>query len=137
MLEEICREIRNFFVTKIYKGPIEISDGMIHLPDGFLLQDQYYFVLGSVFNDGVHKFPEPSLKDESFYGEVWAMAVPQAVIALEKKISEFVESDEGSPSSYQSESWGGYSYTKASGTDGVPLTWKSVFKNELARWRRI
>jgi hypothetical protein len=39
-------------------------------------------------------------------------------------------------SPYQSESFGGYSYSKESGGEGG-MNWKTHFANELWKWRKI
>lgn len=150
MLTELCQELRNWFEKDKYFGTFTIEGGQ--LADGSMLQDgQYFRIVGSVFNDGVHKY-EPNnaeredLHDEVFEGAIWAMAVPPTVIALSEKISAWMGKYGGADSSamspFQSESFGGYSYSKGStgsssfGGSSVP-TWKSVFADELNRWRKI
>ena len=147
MLTEVCQELRNWFEREKYFGAFTIEGGQ--LTDCSYLQDgQYYRIIGSVFNDGVHKWPDDDLQDESFEGAIWAMAIPPKVIALSDKIAEWDDTYGGASghamSPFQSESFGGYSYSKGSGGSGsgggggssVP-TWKSVFADELNRWRKI
>ena len=38
---------------------------------------------------------------------------------------------------YTSESFGGYSYTRAAASDGRPLGWQDVFSARLSRWRKV
>ena len=151
MLTELCQELKNWFEREIHFGTFTIEGGQ--LADSSFLQDgQYFRVVGSVFNDGVHKY-EPTnaqreqLHDEEFEGAIWAMAVPPTVIALSEQIDEWTEKyggvDSASMSPFQSESFGGYSYSKGSGSSSgssggssVP-TWKSVFADDLNRWRKI
>lgn len=145
MLTELCQELRNWFEKEKYFGTFKIEGGQ--LADGSFLQDgQYFRIVGSVFNDGVYVWPDNTLRDEVFDGAIWAMAVPPTVIALSDKISEWNEKYGGVNSSamspYQSESFGGYSYTKSSGggsgsTASSAPTWKSVFASELNRYRKI
>ena len=40
-------------------------------------------------------------------------------------------------SPYTSESFGDYSYTKATGESGAPLTWRDVFASRLNAWRKL
>jgi len=147
MLTELCQELKNWFEKDKYFGTFTIEGG--RLADGSFLQDgQYYRIVGSVFNDGVHKYDPTdteSLVDEVFEGAVWAMAVPPTVIALSERISAWMNKYGGADSSamspFQSESFGGYTYSKGSGGSGaggssVP-TWKSVFADELNRWRKL
>lgn len=137
MLTEICAEIRNYFVTKIHEGAFEIVGGKI-TPLDFLQKNQYFRIVGSAFNDGVYKnTADLELTDESFSGAVWSMAVPPSVVDLTAEIEEFNKSDAGKPSPYTSESFGGYSYSKATDSNGVPLTWQKAFASRLNKWRRI
>lgn len=144
MLTELCQELRNWFEHRKMFGTFTIKDGQIDVPDGSLQEGQYFRIVGSVFNDGVHQYrsAEEELKDEVFSGAVWSMALPPAVIELSERISEWVSQyGESVSSPYSSESFGGYSYTKASSGQGsaassVP-TWQSTFANELHRWRKI
>lgn len=146
MLTELCQEIRNWFERTITTGTITISNGEITFQDGTkpeLLSGQYYRIVGSVFNDGVHQWDgENDLVDETFDGAVWAMAIPKEVERLAEDIEEWREKYENpeSPnfSPYQSESFGGYSYTKGAGTEtGTSIGWKTAFKSALTKWRKI
>ena len=137
MLTEICAELRNYFVSDIHNGTFEIVGGKI-APLDFIQENQYFRIVGSVFNDGVYKYTDKlELTDEKFIGSVWSMAVPPSVIDLAEEIKAFNESDAGKPSPYTSESFGGYSYSKATDSNGVPLTWQKVFANRLNKYRRI
>lgn len=143
MLTELCQELRNWFERKKFFGTFTIENGQINLPDGSLQSGQYFRIVGSVFNDGVHKYDPESeqLIDEVFKGAIWSMAVPPSVVDLSERISEWVTKYGDSVSSpYSSESFGGYSYTKASSGQGNAdsnPTWRSVFASELNRWRKI
>lgn len=137
MLTEVCAELRNYFVSDIHNGTFEIVGGKI-TPLDFIHENQYFRIVGSVFNDGVYKnTADLVLTDEVFSGSVWAMAVPPSVVALAEEIKKYNESDEAKPSAYNSESFGGYSYTKATDSNGVPLDWKKVFASRLNKYRRI
>lgn len=136
MLDAICRELRNYFVKDIYKGSFAIAGGTLS-PSEFLKDGQYYCLVGSVFNDGVHQFPNDVLTDEEFEGEVWAMGVPPSLIALTEKINAFVDSEGAQPSPFTAESFAGYSYQRATNSDGMAVTWQDAFRRELNRWRRI
>ena len=135
-LTNLCAELRNYFETKKRFGTFTISDGSLS-PSNFLQDGQYYRIVGSVFNDGVHRHPAHDLTDETFDGAVWAMAVPPAVVELLQKIQEFEAATANAPTNYISESFGGYSYTKATDENGLPAGWRSVFKSELNRWRKL
>ena len=141
-LTELCQELRNWFERDKFFGEFTIENGTINVPDGSLQDGQFFRVIGSVFNDGVHKYGEGELTDEVFKGAIWSMAVPPAVIDLSERISAWVTKyGESVSSPYSSESFGGYSYVKASGagqgnaTSGP--TWQSTFASELNRYRKI
>lgn len=147
MLTEICAEIRNYFLRDyrkdIHVGKFTISGGSIE-PLSFLQEGQYFRIVGSIFNDGVHQYGDGEpLVDEVFSGAVWAMAVPPAVIALDAEIDEWIANNKDILNSpYQSESFGGYSYSKASGGatssgDVIVYGWESQFASKLDPYRRI
>lgn len=148
VLTELCQELHNWFVLDKVFGTVTISGGSITI-DGeapALLQNQYFRIVGSVFNDGVHKYGDQTdtLTDETFDGAIWLMGVPKAVIDLASEIAAWVAKYGGAEgvatSPFASESFGGYSYSKAtfssSGGSGA-ATWQTVFKSRLNAWRKI
>ena len=136
MLDEILAEIRNYFVVKVHSGDFEVIGGKLS-PLDFLQNGQYFKIHGSIFNDGVYRYPESGLVDETFSGEIWALAVPPTLIALVADIEDYEKKAKENVSPFESESFGGYSYTKATDSNGSPLTWKTVFAKKLNRWRKI
>lgn len=143
MLTELCQELRNWFERDKYIGAFTIENGQISMPDGSIQSGQYFRIIGSVFNDGVHKYGENILVDEIFKGAVWTMAVPPAVVDLSERIRQWIDKYGDLVSSpYSSESFGGYSYVKAgsgrgNGDSSAGLTWQDTFANELNKWRKI
>lgn len=144
MLTELCKELNNWFCRGIYFGNFKIVNGV--LTGSFNLQNgQYFRICDSVFNDGVYQYPASGLIDEVFEGTVWAMAVPPTVIALQAEIEKWLADDgvqKALKSPYTSESFGGYSYTKASGNTSqnggmAGYTWQEHFADQLNRWRKI
>ena len=138
MLTEICAELRNYFEVPNGRhfGKFEISGGSI-APLDFLQEGQYFRIVGSVFNDGVFQYPATSLTDEVFEGAVWAMALPPSIIALSAEIEAYNDSDAGKASPFTSESFGGYSYTKAIDANGAPIGWQKAFASRLNKWRKL
>ena len=136
-MNDLCDNLRNYFVREKHTGSFVIENGSISLP--FLVQNQYFRIVGSVLNDGVYQYPCTTLTDEPFQGEVWAMAVPPAVIALLADINEWnTKYGEATQSPYQSESFAGYSYSKSTDKEsGNAVSWQSVFRSELSKWRKI
>lgn len=141
MIDEICQECKNWFVTDGDKhfGTFTISDGQI-APSNFLQQGQYYRVIGSVFNDGVHRYGDDTdkLTAETFKGAVWAMRVPYAVVQLAAEIQNWTDKYADTLASpYTSESFAGYSYSKATSASGGLVTWQDNFRSRLNKWRKI
>lgn len=136
MLEEVLRHLRNWFVVPkgVHVGTYTIENGGIALP--FLQPGQYFRVIGSVFNDGVYQDPVAGMTEETFHGAVWALAIPQAVLEIIAEIAAWQETN-GNAGPYASESFGGYTYTKATNTIGGDITWQDAFRARLNQWRKI
>lgn len=134
MISAICYHINNFFYADdcVNKGEYEITGGRIALP--FIVPGQYFQIIGSVFNNGIHRSGDDDLIDEKFSGFIRACAIPQDFLELVKEIEEYVKSDQSKASAYVSESFGGYSYTK--GSQGAE-SWQNVFKSRLSQYRRL
>ena len=146
MLTELCQELRNWFDRDHDKwiGEITISGGNL-TADGEeieLLEGQHFRIIGSLLNDGVYKYPA-ELNDETFDGAVWSMAIPPSVVELADRISQWLEDNAAQINSpYQSESFGGYSYSLKSGSgsgsgSGAGLNWRNHFADDLNRWRKL
>ena len=138
MLEQVLRHLNNWFLVEIHEGAFTVENGSIALP--FLLTNQYFRIVGSVFNDGLHQYPAADLTDETFTGAVWALAVPKVVVTLSEDIAAWEEKNgEAAASPYQSESFGGYSYTKRiAGSDNGTLNgWQDAFRGRLNDWRKL
>lgn len=142
MLTELCQELRNWFDVAHYSGSFTIEDGNISAD--FLQEGQYFRIMGSIFNDGVHKYPANDLIDETFEGAVWALAILPEVVALSTEIdtwnNKYAGADSAAMSPFQSESWGGYSYAKgsANGNNSVSGSdWATVFGRRLNKWRKL
>lgn len=140
MLEQLLMCLNNWFLLPggVHAGTYSAEQGSITLP--FLRDGQYFRICGSVFNDGLHQYPAVDLTEETFTGSVWALAVPKAVIDLSVEIEAWQEKNgEAVASPYQSESFGGYSYTKRSaGSDSGTLNgWQDAFRSRLSAWRKI
>lgn len=138
MLTEIMAYLHNFFLVEgaVRTGTFKVRNGSLNLP--FLMDGQYFLIEGSVFNDGVHQYGNNDLKDEIFTGDIAPMSVPEAFLNLCNDIADWQETNGAKATSpYQSESFGGYSYTRASGKDGASISWKTAFASRLNTWRKI
>lgn len=145
MLSQVCAEIRNYFLVNprrdIHRGKFTVTDGSIE-PLPFLQEGQYFRIKDSVFNDGVWIYGNSILNhDETFYGEIWAMSVPQEIIELSQEIEEWVANNADVLNSpYQSESFGGYSYSKGTSyanDSNSAYGWRNQFASRLSPYRRI
>lgn len=150
-LTMLCREVNNWFERSRYSGLFKITNGSIDLnelvTDNSLQSGQYFRIMGSVFNDGVHQYPASDLTDETFTGIVCPMAVPADFIGLLNEINAWLEkygNNDAVNSPFASESFGGYSYSKASsyagsgtGDSSDPTTWMGHFKGKLNKWRKL
>ncbi len=144
MLNELCQEIRNYFdkAQPKFIESITIQDGAITNADFLdaVKPNQYFRIIGSIFNDGVYCYKEGlALEDETFDGAIWLMAIPKDFLALAKEIDDWIAKyGEALNSPYTSESFGGYSYSKASGNNGGgAVTWQDAFASKLNLYRRI
>ena len=142
MLTELCQELRNWFPHEKHTGTFTIENG--NITADFLRAGQYFRIMGSVFSDGVHQYPAGDLPDESFEGAVWALAIPAAVLALSDEIdawrAKYEGADSAAQSPFQSESFGGYSYSKAAGGTsggGGAVSWQNNFAGRLNKWRKL
>lgn len=131
-ITDLCTHLNNWFDIGKHHDTFSVKDGSVSLD--FLDEGQYFRIVGSKFNDGVHQYPTYELKDEQFDGEIWAMAVPPAVLELFSRMNDYEEQyykEINSP--FQSEQISGfYGYTKNGNLDCL-----SKFGNELNRWRKI
>lgn len=147
MLNEICLYLKNWFTVNddhvelpSWEGVFTIEDGTINLP---LLNGQYFRIQDSILNNGVYKYPATTLKDETFTGKISAMAVPAEVESIADEIAAWCEkyggADSTANSPFNSESFGGYSYSKAAGgsSESTAPGWWAVFGGRLARWRKL
>ncbi len=140
MLEQVLGELHNWFQRGIYPGEYRIEEGKLALP--FLQPGQHYRICGSLFNDGLHKYGDEAdgLADETFDGTIWALAVPKAVVELAGEIAAWQKKyGAAAASPYQSESFGGYSYSKASGAGDSTGSggWQAAFRARLNPYRKL
>lgn len=140
ILTQICGELNNWFTDRnagAAYGTYEIKNGT--LPLDHITEGQCVRIVGSIFNDGVHMYPFYDLQDETFTGAVMPMRIPPEVMQIAAEVQR-IEAEGGntSVSPYTSESFGGYSYTRATDSNGVPLSDMSLLVNQrLEKWRKM
>ena len=153
MLQQVCEHLNNYFISEIFSGTWTVTNGAIS-PTPELKEGQRFLISGSDLNDGIYTWHASGIKndddatgaglsDETFYGSISGLAVPPQLIDLAAEISEWVETYGGVITSpFQSEAFGGYSYTRASSkgnaTGGSGAAgWEDVFRNRLKRWKKV
>lgn len=147
ILEQILWHIHNWFDHGTF--PVEnctIDGGSlpasVPVPDG-----AWYRIQGSLLNDGLHRAGDSDLYPETFDGTVTVCAIPKALLDVADRISDWVDANaeaarKAQESPYQSESFGGYTYTLRSdlmaenGSEGL-TGWKAKFASDLNPWRKI
>lgn len=143
----VCSYLRNFFFgnNPLYSGTISISNGALTQSYG-LKANQYFVIYGSDLNEGVHQYPITTLADETFDGMIRGMSIPKALLDIMDDIeawrAKYNDVNSSNMSPYNSESFGGYSYSKGSGGSADTSkdksgTWQGVFAAELQPWRKI
>ena len=138
MLEQILRYLKNYFIVEVWTGTFVIESGSIDVD--FLKEGQYFRICGSIFNDGVYRYPAEDLKDEVFDGEVWALAVPNEIISISEEAEVVYQKNKDVfDSPFNSESFGGYSYTKGGNSSGASGRAAAIrgFADQLDSWRKI
>lgn len=138
LLEDVMTYCANFFERGGYKSNFTIANGTLS-GVSFLQPGQYYRIVGSVFNDGLHQFGNDTdtLTDETFYGDIYPLAPTRAFLALAASIAAWRGKHEAAARSpYTSEGFGPYSYSKSSGKAG-DNGWQAQFALELSRYRKL
>lgn len=140
-LDDYCADLKNYFVNDVDKdlhfGQFTIANNIITLD--FLDTNQYFRIVGSKFNDGVYKYDNKlTLVDETFSGAVWAMSVPPDFIAAVTEAETYLTAHPLGME-FQSESFGGYSYTRAQSNSYVRGFWylPTTISQKLNKYRKL
>lgn len=146
-LELVLSHIHNWFergTTQVCNCTIDNGSlpDTVSMPDGV-----WYRIQGSLLNDGLHMHPDLALTDETFSGTISVCAIPRPLLAICDSIEAYMQAyanarQKASESVYQSESFGGYTYSikgeLAGNTASGGLTgWQAAFASELNPWRKI
>ena len=139
-INEICNYLNNDFRCETHLGEFAIENGVLDLSEIEILDGQFFKIENSVLNDGIYQHPEDKLNDERFKGAVSLLRIPPLVLEIAEEIDEWEkENAKALNSPFQSESFGGYSYSKASGSgqNGGSYSWKDVFGSKLSKYRKL
>jgi hypothetical protein len=145
ILEEVLDHIHNHFERDSQSFPVTdcaIENGSlpesVQIPSG-----AWYMIDGSWLNDGLHLHPATDLADEVFSGTITVMRIPRPLLRVVEDISAWqLANGAAADSPYQSESFGGYTYTKKSdsasqnGSGGL-TGWRLAFRDRLSTWRKM
>ena len=139
-IADVMRACRNFFPYSYKDATYNINAAGKITPAEDMVG--YVAVQGSHLNDGVYRCTNGMLEDgrdmdfyaETFTGRVWMLTPPRDFIAIVSEIEQYEKKNAVSP--MQGESFGAYSYTKASGKRGV-LTWQEAFADRLRPYMRL
>ncbi|MCD8174990.1 MAG: hypothetical protein LUD41_03470 [Phascolarctobacterium sp.] len=159
MLEQVLTYLNNWFVRYTYTGDVTVSeDGAVLAPSeaaDVLQPGRWYRILDSDFYDGVYQVPEEQSEKEEPEEEaeeleeeeqsetlsctLWALGVPAGLMRIVAEMEAWqAKYGDAASGPYQSESFGGYSYSKAgasSSGSGTATVW-TQFADALAPFRR-
>jgi len=144
VLEQVLGYIHNWFVRdSIDVNNCEVVDG--HLPASIPIPNGvWYRIKGSYLNDGMHLKGDQNegLVDETFDGTITTHVIPRALLVVVQEVSDWVTKYGGSADSpYQSESFGGYTYSKGSRYNSSSQSgdsgWQAAFAGRFRQWRKL
>lgn len=151
MLEEILAYLHNWFIVDTQHGKFAVKDGILTGCSLPLFDGQRVRISGSAAWDGVWTWhtggplcdsddkTTENRADEQFAGTLNSLGIPWELVKRSQEIKAWtLENAKTINSPYQSESFNGYSYSKAVTADGGAFDWRAMFGRELfARWGKI
>lgn len=145
MLNEICEHLHNFFDSRDGKyidrsaGTFTILNGLISPLSSSLIAGQYIRIVGSLLNDGIYLLPSnftiSSLANETFTGAIFGLDIKRDFMQIVSEITAYVAANPAT--GFVSESFGGWSGTRATGANGAVAPWETVYEKRLNRWRKM
>lgn len=143
-MADVMRYLNNYFDKGYIDGKFEVSDDGVLSPTDGIVSGQYIAIEGSINHDGVYPctdgwlgYDEEIPFGEEFQGRVWLLHPPASFVKLCRRISDFQKESEKVSGPYTSESFAGYSYSKATSKSGGAVTWQETFERELMPYRRM
>ena len=129
-----------------FEDDYTIAEGVLSTLDSSILTGQYIAIYGSVLNDGIWKVGASgaitsdmtgvTAQDETFTGTVYPLKVPPDFVSLATEITAWrTAMKEASP--YTSESFLGYSYSKAQKQGGGNIGWQQQYADRLTPYRKM
>lgn len=141
MLSAVLACIHNRFEGEPVRGRWSVSTAGEIVPasgqDLPLASGQWCAIAGSALNDGLHQCGTGGLSPEDFDGTVMPLRIPRDLLDLVDEIEAWQDAH-GADASVASESFDGYSYSRATDpSTGLPATWQAVFRSRLSQWRKL
>ena len=143
--------LHNYFYRFKEKGTFTINFNSVTIEGkdlkGKYATGQYVRIKGSAANEGIYRVAavkeddlpgitlEGCLSDEEFTGYICSLGVPKSFVELSNDIQSYIK--ENKTEDIISESFGGYSYTKANTSSSGLTGWQLAFKSRLAPYRRM
>jgi len=162
VLEQVLNYLNNWFVRYTYTGNVTVGeDGAVLAPSeaaAVLQPGRWYRILDSDFHDGVYQVPEEQAgeeepeedveagaeepeeeeQSETFSCTLWTLGVPTGLLNIVAEMEAWQAKYGDTVSGpYQSESFGGYSYSKtgSSSSTGGAATVLGQFADMLAPYK--
>lgn len=146
MLAEVCGYLNNYFDVERHNGVISIQDGVVYCDSKeiTMTKGQHFALLRKNFVLGVYEYEKDELKDRVFEGKVWIMDLPDDFVSLVAEITawqtKYGGAGSGAMSPFNSESFGGYSYSKSSGSSNSnksAVAWQDAYGSRLAKYKKV
>jgi len=140
-MQQVMDACNNHFVQYFLEGNIEIENGALIDVDVHCCA--YVYITGSAQHNGLYRVEQrddnavlidDDAPDETFSGCVYLLAPPRGFINLCADVAAWVEKNP--VGGLQSESFGAYSYSRASGAHGA-VTWQEQHAERLRVYRRM
>lgn len=145
IVEQVMRECNNFFLSgQSESGKYTIQSGVItpYDPDRWVV-GQYIMLEGSLMHDGVYLLEDTKITlagatdEPEFIGTIKGLRPPLDFLEVCQDVERFTEKNAKTDPSLVSESYRGYSYNRATGSTGMPATWRDAFNDRLNPYRRM
>ncbi len=144
-LAMVMAECRNHFPIACTAGLMRLESGVLRLPET-LPDCRYVYLSGGTQEDlwEASRTLDGGLllardgqapRDEAFCGRVFCLRPPLNFLSLAEEAEAYRNKAPVGP--FLSESFGGYSYTRASGSGGRPLAWQDALRPQLNAYRRM
>lgn len=142
-LLNILKYLNNYFYKfREDNSNFKIENNKIKVK-GKYIPGQYIRIYNSYLNDGI--FQVIGVEDgaitiegginEEFDGVIFSLSIPRDILKLSEKVKEYNQKNVNN--GIISESFEGYSYTKATNNNGELVQWHDAFKSELAPYKKM